>query len=271
MNGAIVRPELQVDRNHASTGADQLKIVPRELGFAQRFRECETNGSKRGPARVALGDVAAHDRGGERVGDQVNHDCVRQSRVAAGVGRSDLDGHRIGIDGDVRRDGCEVERERNVVAHDFAIDEQLDIANLHVVSGRYRNQDRRPFECLDSVRCGIQIDRAGRDRHSGCDSLVIERAVIDDLQARRAIGHVSNTGTNGDTLRGRWQIELREETVGVRRVRNIQYMDHVSDADNATTSYGQPRTIYGNGRRGDVCRIDFADDTEIVEIEDIRG
>ena len=192
--GAEVR---QGDSAHSeSAGVDRF-VEPQGHGVDAEASSIES--------RAGANEQRRRDVAGQVVGQRVG-----QAGVSAGVGGSHLEGHRGGSAGQRGHDRAQIERSRHVIDHDLTVHQQLDVANLHIVGHGDADRHNAPFLEIDS--------RRPRNRGRGCLTLIVERSVVDHLQAGRASGDERDAGSDGHALRRGRQSELGDETIRVRGV-----------------------------------------------------
>src|SRR5262249_20117132 len=140
---------------------------------------------------------------------------------------------------DRRQRDAEVERKGYVVANDLAVEQELHVADLHVVGNRGIQDKSRSLLDLGAWRYRIEIGEARTDRDRWSLSLIVEGAVVDDLQIVRPVGDEGDTGAEGNALRIGGKSELSKERCGVSRVGNVQYLNQVPVAAGASHRDGE--------------------------------
>ena len=177
-----------------------------------------------------FGHVGRDHAGREGVGHHVQHNCVGQRGVAAGIGGPHLHRDLVATGGDRGNRGEELEREGHVVGNDLAVDQQFDIAHLHVVGHGGHDSQRGAFLHLGAGGGRVNVHRLDRHAHGRCHALGVVAGVVDDLQAAAAVGHVGQAVGNGHVGRIGGQVKARDEGAGIGRVAGV---DDVQRADAA--------------------------------------
>ena len=178
-----------------------------------------------GPLLTVAGSDRLYDRS-EGVGHQVEHQCVGQGRVAAGVGGAGAHLDRRSL---AHRDG---EGERDVRPDDLAVYDQVDAADLEVVGHGDLDRNGGALSDLNAWSSGIEIRDGAAQRNDRRHALVVEPQVVDDLEAGRSVCHESNPVGDEDADRLSGKLEAGQEDVGLRRVEDA----HDGDVGPATAA-----------------------------------
>ena len=255
-------------------GTQQRNAVGGQSHCVERFVERDVDRTHEEDPR-ALGQVHGRHRGREGVGHHVEHDHVGQRGIAAGVGGANLHRERTAAAGDGGRLCEQFERERDVVGHDHTVDQQLDVAHLHVVGDRRQHADGASFKHLHARGARGGVDAVHRDRHDRGSACAVQRDVVDDLQATAAVGHKSQARGQHNILRRSRQVDARQERTSVGRVGTIAQVKHielftpraaqVADADH------EPRAIERQTLAGDVHGVNATERHQVRRIGDVDG
>ena len=222
---------------------------------------------------AALGRTDVVDRGRERVFDQVEHELVGQRSVTAGVERASLQGHggRRGIGAE--RDPEEIEREGDVGVHEHAVDEQIHASHLEVVGNVHLHGNRGALDHLHARSARIEVRHAATQGDVWRQPLIVERQVVDHLQARGPVCDETDTGCDGHAARWDCQCEPREERERIRRIGGAHEVGHPIPASD-THQQHKPRAVHGDVRlrclRGD-GDIGAADQRGAIHVGDVDG
>lgn len=132
---------------------------------------------------------------------------------------------RLGIRRDRRSNRGQVERERDGVLNHLAVDQQFDIAHLHVVRGVDVDGYGTPLEHLEAGRDQIFVRGRRADRHGRRNALGVEGEVVEDGESGRAVGHEGDALADGDRLGRSRRVENGNDFIGDRGIGQIKQPD----------------------------------------------
>ncbi len=263
-------------RQRQAVGCDQAEVVGSDRGWIERFGVHQRDGAEAAALGGAVGQVAADQHRCHGVGHQGDGDGVRAPGVAAGVDGAHLQRH-VGVTAVGRQcgqGGAQFEREAGVVAHHAAVQQQLDVAHLHVVGHHGLQREGAAFQHLDAGRAGVDVERGEVGLDGGGVAARVGAHVVDDLQSGRAGRDEGQAIADGDAAGSLGQDEAGGARGGVGAVACVDDVDRIQQAARAEDLPGcdeQAGSIGGQRAGGNRRVVRSADELQRAGVAHIDG
>ena len=225
-------------------------------------------------AALAFGHVGGQHHRCKGVGHHLQCDEVGHAHIATRVGGAHLHGDAAATRHDGRDGGKQLKREGDVVGHDHAIDQQLHIAHLHVISHGGHDAQGVAFQHLDAGLAWVRVHRVNGNRQGGRNALAVVAGVVDDLHTAAAVSNKGQAVGQGHVHRHGRQVVAGQESTGVggvSRAHHVQRLEAAKTKGAVAHHHGQARACEGDGGAGFTGIVHTGQQGQVVGVTDIGG